>query len=332
MKTKRSLLILTTVTAVMWSAVSVSAVGISGRFTDDDKSIHESAIETIAAAGITSGCNPPASDQFCPQDGLTRGELAAFLHRAFNAILTPSGNATFIDDNDSIFESDIEWLARTGVTRGCNPPANNHFCPDATVTREQMAAFLTRALDLPTASGNRFTDDNDSLFEDEIEAIAQAGITAGCNPPANTKYCPGSVVTRAQMASFLVRALDLDLVIPRFTLHSGWWCRKDGTVCSGSATSVGGRRLVITEGWDQALPATAGEMNEFNQGDTYFQLRVNGNIQTMSQDSSSSSTRLSREWETQITVPNTGSMTIDARWYWDGVLIRRTVVTVTASG
>ena len=43
-------------------------------------------------------------------------------------------------------EADIDKLGTAGVTRGCNPPLNNQFCPDSFVTREQMAAFLRRAL------------------------------------------------------------------------------------------------------------------------------------------------------------------------------------------
>ena len=53
---------------------------------------------------------------------------------------------TFSDDDGSVFEADIEWLAAAGITRGCNPPANDRFCPNDAVTRGQMAAFLHRAL------------------------------------------------------------------------------------------------------------------------------------------------------------------------------------------
>lgn len=42
------------------------------------------------------------------------------------------------------FHSSIAWLAETGITRGCNPPANDEFCPDDPVTRGQMATFLER--------------------------------------------------------------------------------------------------------------------------------------------------------------------------------------------
>jgi hypothetical protein len=114
----------------------------------------------------------------------------------------------FIDDDDSIFEADIEWMAAEGITAGCNPPANDRFCPDVNVTREQMAAFLVRALGYTdNGDGDLFTDDNNSIFEGDIDRLATAGVTKGCNPPLNTQFCPGANVTRGQMAAFLHRAL-----------------------------------------------------------------------------------------------------------------------------
>ena len=43
------------------------------------------------------------------------------------------------------FITNILWLAEAGITKGCNPPTNDNFCPDDPVTRAQMAAFLHRA-------------------------------------------------------------------------------------------------------------------------------------------------------------------------------------------
>lgn len=52
---------------------------------------------------------------------------------------------TFNDVSSShTFHGDIDWLAAEGITRGCNPPANTEFCPDESVTRGQMAAFMKR--------------------------------------------------------------------------------------------------------------------------------------------------------------------------------------------
>lgn len=178
-----------------------------GTFCDDDNSIFESSIEKIADAGITFGCNPPTNNLFCPDERVTRGAMAAFLTRALD--LPAANGIDFIDDNGSVFESVIESLAAAGITQGCNPPANTRFCPDDYVTRGQMAAFLSRALDLPQSNSVDFIDDDDSIFEGSIQAIAAEGITFGCNPPANTRFCPNEYVNRGQMAAFLERALDL---------------------------------------------------------------------------------------------------------------------------
>ncbi|MGA9595759.1 MAG: hypothetical protein WBV06_06365, partial [Acidimicrobiia bacterium] len=104
-----------------------------------------------------------------------------------SVVLAPG---SFTDDNGSIHESSIEALAAAGITLGCNPPDNDHYCPTTPTTRAQMATFLTRALDLPATSTDYFTDDNSSIHESSINALAAAGITLGCNPPDNDHYCP----------------------------------------------------------------------------------------------------------------------------------------------
>jgi len=158
----------------------------------------------LGNAGVTKGCNPPENSLFCPDDPVSRGQMAAFLTRAF--VLSQGSGDSFVDDDGSIFEADIERLAAAGITKGCNPPANDQFCPDASVTRGQMAAFLNRVMVLPPPGGATFGDDDGSPFETDIERLAAAGITKGCNPPENDKFCPDTPVTRGQMAAFLKRA------------------------------------------------------------------------------------------------------------------------------
>ena len=183
-----------------------------GMLTDGNGSVDQGAIEAIAAAGITFGCNPPRNDRFCPDDSVTRGQMAAFIARAGNL---PSTNHDYFDDNDrSTFEDAINRMAEAGITRGCNPPANDRFCATRTITRGEMAAFLARAFDEPHSSTDHFVDDNRSIFEDAINRIADAGITLGCDPPTNSMFCPGAKVTRGQMAAFLMRALGLTPLKP----------------------------------------------------------------------------------------------------------------------
>lgn len=173
--------------------------------TDIGDSVFVSDIVWLANEGITKGCNPPVNDQFCPDSTVTRGQMAAFLVR-FLGLTETDPTIAFTDTASSIFEDDILKLATAGITRGCNADATE-YCPNDSVTRGQMAAFLVRALSLTDdGGGDLFEDDDDSIFEGDIDRLATAGITRGCNPPANTNFCPTDTVTRGQMAAFLHRA------------------------------------------------------------------------------------------------------------------------------
>jgi hypothetical protein len=183
-----------------------------GTFIDDDGNIHEGQIEAIAAEEITLGCNPPVNDRYCPGEAVDRGSMAAFLSRA---LLLPATSVDHFDDDDGhLFESDINRLAESGITKGCNPPANTRFCPDREMTRGEMAAMLSRAFSYPVSNVDRFEDDDGHLFEADVQKIAAVGVTIGCNPPDNNRFCPDDTVRRDAMASFLARALDLEAEQP----------------------------------------------------------------------------------------------------------------------
>jgi subtilisin family serine protease len=114
-----------------------------------------------------------------------------------------TGTSPFEDTGGSAFQVEIEWLVNSGITTGCSA---TRFCPTDGVIREQMAAFLSRGLELAPVETDWFTDDGTSEHEAHINRLAEAGVTKGCSA---TRFCPTVVVTRAQMASFLVRALGL---------------------------------------------------------------------------------------------------------------------------
>jgi uncharacterized repeat protein (TIGR01451 family) len=170
-------------------------------------------IEALVDAAITGGCaaSPP---QYCPDSAVTRDQMAVFLLRGVHgAGYQPPGptGTTFSDVPISqAFAGWIEQLAREGITGGCatSPP---QYCPGAGVTRGQMAVFLLRAkhgagYDPPAPTG-LFTDVPASQPSAKwIEQLAREGITGGCGP---TTFCPDAIVTRGQMAVFLVRAFNL---------------------------------------------------------------------------------------------------------------------------
>ncbi len=203
---------------VTWSSKSVRSsfglysiffdvtFGEPAPFSDIIGSSHYEDIVYIADLGITAGCNPPWNTDFCPNASVTRGQMAAFLVRALG-LTDDGGKDWFGDDNGNTFEADINKIAASGITLGCND-AQTNFCPTDTVSRGQMAAFLVRAFGYADAgAGDWFVDDNESIFEDDIDRLRVAGVTVGCNPPEYDQFCPEDPVQRDQMASFLARAL-----------------------------------------------------------------------------------------------------------------------------
>ena len=67
---------------------------------------------------------------------------------------------------------------------------------------------LVRAFDLEAADATGFTDIEGNTHEANINALAAADITVGCRQDP-LLYCPTRAVTRAQMATFLARALGI---------------------------------------------------------------------------------------------------------------------------
>ena len=101
----------------------------------------------------------------------------------------------------------IHAIRDAGITTGCG---NNIYCPSNFVTRDQMAAFLIRAIegDPETdlcAAGSPFSDvAAGAWYCSHVKRLVDQGITAGCGAD---KYCPGNLVTREQMAAFIVRSV-----------------------------------------------------------------------------------------------------------------------------
>lgn len=169
-------------------------------FSDVGGGTHAGSIARLADTGITTGCG---DESYCPDGDVTRAQMATFLARA--SVLMPSSSDPFSDlDRAPMHRANISALADAGVTGGCEP---GRFCPTRAVTRAQMATFLANALDLAPLSGSRFSDVHvGGVHAGAINAIAEAGITNGCDDGV---FCPDQRVTRAEMASFLVRAFGL---------------------------------------------------------------------------------------------------------------------------
>lgn len=185
--------------AACWIRANANKPGTCGPtpFTDICDSKFKTDIEWAYLNGITSGC---AADKYCPDGIVTRGQMATFLNRKYGY---PSTTTDYFDDDDgNKHEGAINRVAAAGITSGCG---TRLYCPDGSVTRGQLATFISRASKLPSTTTDYFWDDEGNKHEANINKIAKAGISSGCDSAAG-KYCPDGLVTRGQMAAFLHRA------------------------------------------------------------------------------------------------------------------------------
>ncbi len=172
------------------------------------------AVHTLYNEGITGGC-ATGPLRYCPNNPVTRGQMAVFLEKSINGsgfTPPPATGSIFNDVPETHWAAAwIEQLYTDGITGGCG---NGNYCPENPVTRAQMAVFILKAkygadytpppLDY---TGSGFADvPATNIFAPWIKQLAAEGITSGCG---NGNYCPNNPVTRAQMAVFLVSAFNL---------------------------------------------------------------------------------------------------------------------------
>ena len=165
-------------------------------FTDDDAHIHEHAVVWAYEAGIVRGVD---ETRFAPNRPVTRGQMASYLVNTFEIDpADPRGRFDDVDPGDT-HAANIAALASSGVASGY---PDGSFRPDQRVTRAQMASFLAQALDLSTDRRGTFTDVDGGTHAGNIEALAESGITQGCDAG---QFCPQDPVRRGQLAAFLQR-------------------------------------------------------------------------------------------------------------------------------
>ncbi len=159
-------------------------------------------------AGDDTVCEDVNTVNNLDQRGVTRPQGSHCDVGAYEK-MDDSGFPTFDDvPTDAFAWAHIESIYEAGITSGCSQSPMN-YCPGGTVTRAQMAVFLMRGIHgpsytLPAATGTTFNDVPSNSFAAEfIEAFAHEGITSGCG---GGNYCPNGLVSRAQMAVFLLRA------------------------------------------------------------------------------------------------------------------------------
>ncbi|HEX4965586.1 MAG TPA: DUF4157 domain-containing protein [Thermoanaerobaculia bacterium] len=205
-------------------------------------------IEGLYNAKITGGCGGPPPLRYCPEDSVTRAQMAVFLVRGISgASYTPpvctAATATFTDVPCSYWAADwIYELFRRGITGGCG---SSRFCPDDPITHAQMAVFLLRSREggsyVPPPCMQAFADVNcpNHWAANWISEISRRGIDTGCG---GGNFCPdGPPITRAQMAGLLDRTFDFPIPVDPNTVRTVQNTYVQGllTGVSGGGTSYG---------------------------------------------------------------------------------------------
>jgi Lysyl oxidase/S-layer homology domain len=185
-----------------WTRIRFGSTGTTVRVIErgtqciDDWSAtgYASHIQWALDEGVMRLCD---TDLFCTNTRVSRARMAVFFVRVMD--LPPAGRDYFDDDDGSTHEWAINRIAEAGLLRGCGV---RRFCGSRLVTRAVMAMMLYRALDLPSADRDYFDDDDGTIYERSINALAAAGLTFGCGDGG---YCPSAPVTNGQTAAYLHR-------------------------------------------------------------------------------------------------------------------------------
>jgi hypothetical protein len=188
-------------------------------FDDIDGSAHEDNVLCMADYGITEGTGDGTS--YSPRREVTRAQMASFIARYiehYTGETLPLGDDRFDDVPEGFAHyANIHKLLEAGVTEGTAASDGASFAPQQSVTRGQMASFISRASSFiedgqarPEHQPERteqdvFSDDDGSVHEANINALAAVGIVQGF---ADGTYRPGNAVVRDQMASFVMRGYD----------------------------------------------------------------------------------------------------------------------------
>ena len=165
-----------------------------------ETNVHAENICRLVELEVTTGIS---DTEYGPNRPVTRAQMGTFLQRALG--LPPSTTNRFPDvDPGSVHAPGINAIAEAEITLG---RADGTYDPAGSVSRAEMASFLARAAGLEGVQGTGFTDvDPTSVHTPNIYAVRDAQITTGVTA---TTFDPEGDVTRAQMASFLIRTIEL---------------------------------------------------------------------------------------------------------------------------
>ena len=185
-------------------------------FSDlEDGAWYLQAVEYVSSRGIMKGYD---NGTFGPSDTLSRGQLITMLWRLQGSPQADMSTTAFADvDYDSYYGDAIRWARATEIVKGYGD--SNDFCPDASITREEIAVMLAnfaKRMDgkNPTSDGvklGQFPDANtvDSWAKTALSWTVDKGIISGKIDASNKAWLnPIDNATRAEAATILMRYLQ----------------------------------------------------------------------------------------------------------------------------
>ena len=190
------------------SRVEVKAAFAGGTFSDvPSGAYYAEAVRWAVEKGVTNGTG---DGTFQPNGSCTRAQLAAFLWRLAGEPESTQ-DPTFTDVSaDAWCAKALRWAAEQGIVTGY---ADGSFHPDQTVTRIQAVAMLYRyakAQGMDTTRGGMAVREFDDFAAVPAYALEAAGwaVNAGILRGAGNRLMPNDPCTRAQIVTFLYRAMQ----------------------------------------------------------------------------------------------------------------------------
>lgn len=205
--------------------------GIADGIVEDAPVTAGQLIGWVGDSGNAEGTSPHLHFELRDNaEGWGHGDAIDPYHYLLEAELRISYDGRFYDDEHSIQHDNIDLFYELDITRGCNPPYNDKFCPDDDVSRGAMAAFIRRLLDLSPSDTDWFSDDDGDLFEADINAVMDAGIGFGCS---ETEYCSSEPLLREEFAEMFTRTFG-------YTNPGGenWFVDDDGSQFEASINAL----------------------------------------------------------------------------------------------
>lgn len=192
---------------MLWAVLAVHHIAVAEDYTDvPERCWYRVAVEYVTEHGLMQGVG---NGKFEPEGELSRGMFVTILGRIAGVDTADYTECTFADVAPRRYYAPyIQWAYETGIAKGITDRA---FGPDEPVTREQMAVFLARYVNLhglylseleEEQTSFKDMDKTSKYAKDAVELMRKTGVIRG---DTNGLFEPRGICTRAQAATVFMR-------------------------------------------------------------------------------------------------------------------------------